>query len=163
MQQAVHISNAPSHCTATHCNTLQHAATHCNTLQYDTVGNMLPPAALMRAAIVLQLTATHCNTLQHAATYGITTLCGIRCRGSNACSHCTATHCNTLQHTATRCNTLPPAALMCAAIVLQHTATHCNTLQHTAPCGSNVRSHCQFNAVSFMLSSVHYTSTQTCI
>jgi len=34
--------------TATHCNTLQHAATHCNTLQHA---------------------ATHCNTLQHAATH----------------------------------------------------------------------------------------------
>jgi len=35
-------------CTATHCNTLQHAAACCHTPQH---------------------TATHCNTLQHAATY----------------------------------------------------------------------------------------------
>jgi len=41
------------HMTATHCNTLQHAATCCNTHIYTQD---------------IYVTATHCNTLQHAAT-----------------------------------------------------------------------------------------------
>jgi len=89
--------------TATHCNTLKHAATH---------------------------TATHSNTLQHRVTryrkagwryqWQLSGQ-GQRPRGlplSTFSSEVndTATHCNTLQNTATHSNT--------------HGNTHCNTLQH---------------------------------
>ena len=69
--------------TATHYNTLQHAATRW------TIVHEHPKAVTHTAShcITLQHTATHCNTLQH-----------------------TVTHCNTLQHTATHCNILQHAS-----------------------------------------------------
>jgi len=110
---------AATHCTATHCNTLQHAkwgqerdfwATRltskwlcCNTLQ-----------------LMLQHTATHCSTLQHEK-------CGHErdFRATQLASSwlCCNTRQHTLQHAVTRCNKLQHT--------LQHAATHaatrCNT------------------------------------
>jgi len=116
----------PQH-TATHCNTLQHAATRTQYSRTDTsydyriqlytvcipqykqslTDTSLPLPSTPTSAGFCEHTATHCNTRQH-----------------------TATHCNTLQHTATHCSTLQHTATHCNA--LQRTATHCNTLQHTA-------------------------------
>jgi len=54
-----------THCIATHCNTLQHAATCCNTLQHTC--NWFQQAS--EECNTLQHTATHCNTLQHTVTH----------------------------------------------------------------------------------------------
>jgi len=68
--------------TATHCNTLQHAAT---------CGNML------------QHVATHCNKLQHTASHTVAHSGGIVHFETGRPFR--ATHCNTLQHIATQSNT----------------------------------------------------------
>jgi len=114
-------------CSATHCNTLQHAATHGNALPHaaaHTTDHLALSRACEMGSCTLQHTATHCNSLQHAATHcpmlctNYTSLYSIS-RVPDGQLH-TATHCNTLQNTATHCNTL------------QHTATYCNILQRTA-------------------------------
>jgi len=106
-------------CTATRCNTRQHAATHCNTLHYTATHFK-----------TVQHTATHYNTLHRTATH-----CSKR---SIAATHCntlqhTATHYNTLQHTATHCR-LPISSSMQIReyyiFVCCHTHLCCNTLQH---------------------------------
>jgi len=56
-------------CTATRCNTLQHAAARCSTLQHTARVAFLACAAPLAGVYVLQHTATRCNTLQHAATH----------------------------------------------------------------------------------------------
>ena len=82
-------------CTATRCNTLQHAATLCNTLQHT--------ATRMPFWFVNLATGAECVNKDAHWVHG--------CRKIYTLQH-TATHCNTLQHTATHYNTL------------QHTATH---------------------------------------
>jgi len=54
--------------TASHCNTLQHAATHChcNTLQHPATN--APPTAA-HDNLVAKKPAKLCNTLQHTATH----------------------------------------------------------------------------------------------
>ena len=89
-----------SHVTATHCNTLQHAAIHCNTLQ---------PTAIHFST--LQQTATHCNTLQHDATQ-CKTLCNTL--------HYTSLHSTTPKSTEIRCNTLHHTAIHCKWRFLQN-------------------------------------------
>jgi len=107
---------------------LQHTATHCNTLQHAATELRATPAigATRTATHTATHIAKHCNTLQHNTTYP-----AIDLRATVAHAHCN-THCNTLQHTATHCNTQQQTATHCNT--LQHTATHCNTLtqQHTA-------------------------------
>jgi len=117
--------------TATHCNTLQHAATRCNTLQH---------------------TATHCNTGASVTARGQVWKGILQHTTSRSATHCNATHYNSLQHTATYCNTLQHrrkydswrtsvkghisthCITHCNTLhcnTLQLTATHCNTLQRT--------------------------------
>jgi len=118
--------------TASHYNTLQHAATHCNTLQYQPHSKGQELCKWGR-----EVTATYCNTLEY-----------------------TATHCNTLQHTATHCMTLEhtatSAAFKKATILEVRDGGNCNTLQHTTtqhtatPC--NIRQH----------AAIHYTISRMC-
>jgi len=75
------------HHTATHCNTLQHAATHIASSMSQSLSR-----------ITLHHTATHCNTLQQTATHIASSMSGSL---SRITLHHTATHCNTLQHAAT--------------------------------------------------------------
>ena len=92
--------------TATHCNTLQHAATHCNMNLFTYVTFHTWESISFSSSIIyytLQHTATHGNTLQHTATHCNTTLFTYGTCKKQHTAH-TATHCNTLQHTATHCN-----------------------------------------------------------
>jgi len=96
--------------TATHYNTLQHAATHCS-LQH-----CVEPwyTTLQHAATRLQHCVEPCYTrLQHAATR-----CNTRfsITPSRALVYHTATYYNVLQHTATHCNTMLSTTL-CRALV----------------------------------------------
>ena len=90
--------------SATHCNTLQHAATHRNRTDFS----------MMSLSVRRNIVATHCNTLQHTTAH-----CNTLQHTAKKIHH-TAPHCTTLHYTSTHCTTP------------QLTATHCNTLQHTA-------------------------------
>jgi len=98
--------------TATHCNTLQHAATK----QQHTATHGNPLQHLATLCNTRQHTTTNCKTLQHAA------------RAPLLCSRLhtyTRVHiCNTLQHTATHCNTLQQNSNCSAA---DYTPTHVYT------------------------------------
>jgi len=59
-----------SELSATHCNTLQHAATHSNTGLMRQKGYTKETTTVFLTAKSLQHTATHCNTLQLTATQG---------------------------------------------------------------------------------------------
>jgi len=100
----IHCSTLPPH-TATHCNTLQHAATHF--FSHHILCDLCSKTGLVHSS-----TCTLCTVTAITATHYVATCCNTK--------HCVVTRCNTTQHTATHCNTL------------QHTATHCNTLQHNA-------------------------------
>jgi len=90
-------------------NMLQHTATHCNTLQHAACTEQINFRGSLSRSLS-QHAATRCNTLQHAATH------------CNTLQH-TATHCRTLQDTA---KTLPQTQTAAHCNTLQHTATHCN-------------------------------------
>jgi len=94
------------HCTATHYSTLQHTATHCNTMQHAaaTHCNTLQHTVHHTATHTL-----HCNALQHMAAH---------CNTCTALQHTTA-HCSTLQHNATHWNT----ATHCNTYLLRATNT----------------------------------------
>jgi hypothetical protein len=79
-------------CTATRCNSREHAGTHWNTLQHTAT-----------CCNTLQHTATRCNTLPHTATH-CTTLRHIAPHCTQL--HNTAPHYTTLHHTAPHCTTL---------------------------------------------------------
>jgi len=122
--------------TATHCNTLQHAATH----RSITVRTELALSYLVEIrrshCKTLQNTATRCNTLQHTCPDRARALYEIwpsPCKTlQDPATHCTVpvrterelffeiwpSHCNTKQQTTAHCNTP------------QHTSTYHNTLQH---------------------------------
>jgi len=132
--------------TATHCNTLQHAATtHCNTLQHAaTHHNVLP---------FVETSATQCNTLQYTATH------------RNTLQH-TATRCNTLQHTAPNYNVLPCVETSAHELSAECPRTvrrvHCHAnmqdaMQHApSSCLFVISFSCDYIILSFEISWFHF-------
>jgi len=121
-----HVAEISWHDTATHCNTLRHAATQ----------HIQIRASVQHQTYIdntLQHTATHCNTLQHTATQHIQLKARVQHQrySCNTLQHA-ATHCKTLQHTATQHKQLKARVQhqRYTCNTLQHTAKHCNTLQN---------------------------------
>jgi len=123
-----------------HSNTLQHTVTHCGMLQHT-------EHAATRCSASRKGQASHSRHSKRRRT--CMKIHGTKLQRTTTRSntlHCTATHCNTLQYAEmlcntsrrgqgshsrySHCNTLQHTATHCST--LQHTATHCNTLQHSA-------------------------------
>jgi len=159
--------------TATRCNTLQRTGTHCNTLQYTaTHHNILQHTAFVVSrrspSHPLQHTA---NTSSPIATHRNT----LPPRSHGGLPH---TFCNSLQHTAIHRHTPQHTTTHClrdlAAVSPPPSATHCNTLQHTAThrntlpprshggC-SRILFHCLLCVCAHMHGHVQQSAVLTCV
>jgi len=152
--------------TATHCNTLQHAATH-----WASFGLGFYSFTPSQRQHTRQHTATHCKTLQHTATHYNTLQRGLSrvfivsiCHYTpgNSLQHIEQ-YCNALQHAATYCN-IAWARFYCLTPVTTQTVIRCNTLQFGISClalSPSKRAHvCCFSslplATPFFLSTYMY-------
>jgi len=133
-----------THCTATHCNTLQHTATHCYALQHnETHCNMLLHTTSYRthtsekssfignsySKLSSRLTFENFLRWRRQAHGPSRTLCLIRKVAS-----CVTVFCSVLQCVAVCCSVLQCVAACCS--VLQYVVVCCSVLQCIAVCCS---------------------------